>query len=157
MVYGYGIIGWFDVCVEEVEFKVYVDVQCVGMLKVYMSVGFYVNLCCDLCEQVECFVVWCCEYECDNLCLYMVKIFVDGVFELKIVVLFELYVGIDDCGFVLWSQDVLNEICLFVDMVGFDLYFYMFVDCVVCMMFDVFEIVQCCNGMCDWCVQFVYL
>ena len=69
-----------------------------------MSAGLYANPRRDPCEQIERFARWRREYECDNLRLHTVKIFVDGVPESKTAALLEPYAGTDDCGLALWSR-----------------------------------------------------
>ena len=146
MAHGYGLTGWFDARVEEAELKAYADAQRAGTLKVYMSAGLYANPRRDPCEQIERFARWRREYECDNLRLHTVKIFVDGVPESKTAALLEPYAGTDDCGLALWSQDALNEICLLADTAGFDLHFHTLADRAVRMTLDALEYVQIRNG-----------
>lgn len=157
MAHGYGITGWFDARVEEAELKAYADAQRAGTLKVYMSAGLYANPRRDPREQIERFARWRREYECDNLRLHTVKIFVDGVPESKTAALLEPYAGTDDCGLALWSQDALNEICLLADTAGFDLHFHTLADRAVRMTLDALEYVQIRNGMRDRRAQLAHL
>ncbi|WP_179400581.1 amidohydrolase [Burkholderia guangdongensis] len=157
MAHAYGITGWFDARVEEAELKAYAAAQRDGTLKAYMSAGLYANPRRDPREQVERFVAWRNEYECDNLRLHTVKIFIDGVPESKTAALLEPYAGTDDCGLALWTQEALNEISLLADSAGFDLHFHTLADRAVRMGLDALEYVQQRNGKRDRRAQFAHL
>ncbi|MCW3478643.1 amidohydrolase [Neisseriaceae bacterium JH1-16] len=157
MANGFGVTGWFDAWLDEPMIKAYADAQRNGELKVYMSAGLVAQPGGDAREQIERFTAWRQKYHCDNLRLHTVKIFIDGVPESKTAALLAPYVGSDECGLALWSQEALNEIALLADTAGFDLHFHTLADHAVRMALDALEHVQHHNGMRDRRAQLAHL